>query len=64
MIRFSAVVIALLALTATTVVGISPASAQGNSAQGASAVDRCIAKCKAGGTWKHCDKWCEDRARR
>jgi hypothetical protein len=64
MLRFSAVIIAVLALTGTTAINVSVANAQGSSPGGGSAVDRCIAKCKAGGTWKHCDKWCEDRARR
>ena len=62
--RISVVVIATLALIGSAVLDVSSARAQGSPAQGGSAVDRCIAKCKQGGTWKHCDKWCEDRAPR
>jgi hypothetical protein len=57
MVRIAIVITALLAPAGTTAVNVSVARAQG------SAVERCIAKCKQGGTWKGCDKWCEDRAR-
>jgi hypothetical protein len=62
MVRTYVAIVALLTLMGSTVMSASVARAQ--SATGGSAVDRCIAKCKQGGTWKHCDKWCEDRARR
>ena len=55
--RIVAAIIVVLTLTGATAIGVSVASAQN------SAVDRCIAKCKQGGTWKTCDKWCQDRAR-
>jgi hypothetical protein len=61
MIRISTLTVVLLTLAATAGLGASAAFAQGSSVRGGSAVDRCIAKCKQQGTWKICDKWCEDR---
>ena len=57
MVRIVIVITALLALAGTTAINVSVARAQ------SSAVERCIAKCKQGGIWKTCDKWCQDRAR-
>ena len=62
--RIAAVIITVLALTGSHVLAPSAAFAQGPSMKGGSAVDRCIAKCKQQGTWKICDKWCEDRLSR
>jgi len=57
MFRISAVIIAVLTLVGTTAIDVSVASAQN------SAVERCIAKCRAGGTTNRCPYWCESRYR-
>jgi len=62
--RIAAVIITVSALTGSNVLAASAAFAQGPSMKGGSAVDRCIAKRKQQGTWKICDKWCEDRLSR
>jgi hypothetical protein len=56
MLRFSMMLVAVLALTGATTVSVSPASALTGAAY-----DKCMAKCQAGGLSKRCNYWCENR---
>ena len=56
MIRFSVVLAVVLALTGTTAISVSPASAYTGAAY-----DKCMKKCQASGLNKRCPYWCESR---
>lgn len=56
MLRFSAVFIAVLALTGATTVAVSPASAYTGAAY-----DKCMAKCQKSGMTNRCGSWCQNR---
>jgi hypothetical protein len=55
MIRFSVVLVAVLAVLGATVISVSPASAYTGAAY-----DKCMAKCQSSG-WHKCAYWCENR---
>ena len=55
MLRFSFVLVAVLALIGATTVAVSPASAYTGEA-----FNKCMAKCQASGA-KRCTWWCEQK---
>jgi hypothetical protein len=56
MIRFSVVLAAVLALTWTAAISVSPASAYTGAAY-----DKCMAKCQKSGMTNRCPYWCESK---
>jgi hypothetical protein len=60
MLRISAVLIAVLALTGATAVDVCAARAQGASTKGGFSMEKCVASCTQGGG-RLCDKYCAQK---
>jgi len=56
MIRFSVVLVAVLALIGATTISVSPASAYTGAAY-----DKCMAQCQKSSVTNRCSYWCESR---
>ena len=56
MLRFSAVLVTLLALMGAMTVAVLPAAAYTGAAY-----DKCMAKCQKSGVTNSCSKWCEQK---